>query len=107
MVTPSGSSKVACTGENVTQGSVSGALISANNLDRGVNSHFEGSQNEICYSDLRIQPIVFQDDIGRLSSSRDDAQAGNIKIESCLETKLLDPNLDKTVYIVLGDKKKC
>ena len=87
------------------QGSVSGALISANNLDRGITSQFKGSENEISYSDLRIQPLIFQDDVARLCTSRNDAQAGNIKIESCLESKLLDPNTDKTVFIILGNKK--
>ena len=40
-----------------------------------------------------------------MTTSRDDAQAGNIRIESCLESKLLDLNTDKTVYIVIGNKK--
>ena len=34
----------------------------------------------------------------------DDAQAGNIRINDCLESKLLDANTDKTVYILLGEK---
>ena len=33
----SGISNVACTGDNVTQGSISAGLISAINLDRGIN----------------------------------------------------------------------
>ena len=37
----SGISNIACTGENVAQGSVSAGLISANNLDNGINKHLK------------------------------------------------------------------
>ena len=37
-----------------------------------------------------------------MCSSRDDAQAGNDKINDCLESKLLDANTDKTIYILIG-----
>ena len=104
--TASGESKVEYTGENITQGSVSGALISANNLDRGINQFFETSQHEISYNKIRLQPLIFQDDIARLCTNRDDAQAGNIKINQCLETKLLDANTDKTVYLLLGSEQQ-
>ena len=80
-------------------------MISSNNLDKGINAHFQGSEDEVAYSDLRLQPLLFQDNLGRLSTSRDSAQAGNIKIEACFDTKLLDANTDKTVYILIGDKK--
>ena len=49
---------------------------------------------------------MLQDDIGRLTTNRDAAQAGNEMINQCLETKLLDANTDKTVYIIMGDVKK-
>ena len=34
-----------------------------------------------------------------------DAQAGNDRIEACMETKLLDLHEDKSCYILIGDKK--
>ena len=92
-------------GENITQGSIGGALISTANLDYTVNNHFELSQYEISYSQIRLQPLIFQDDLSRLSSSVENAQAGNIYIEACMESKLLDLNTDKSCYIVLGNKK--
>jgi hypothetical protein len=92
-------------GENITQGSVGGALVSTVNLDFIVNNHFRDSNYEISYSDIRLQPLIFQDDISRLSSSPADAQAGNIYIEAGMESKLLDFNLDKSCFIVLGSKK--
>ena len=52
-----------------------------------------------------MQPIIFQDDISRLSSSREAAQAGNEFISSCMESKLLDLNVIKSCYIIIGSKK--
>ena len=34
-----------------------------------------------------------------------DAQPGNDRIESCMETKLLDLHQDKSCYILIGSKK--
>ena len=91
-------------GENVTQGSVLGGLISANNLDTGIMEQFEGSEKEVGYGPILLKPLLFQDDISRLSTSRDAAQFGNDKVEACLESKLLDPNLDKSVFVIIGPK---
>ena len=91
-------------GENITQGSIGGALLSTVNLDYTVNNHFKTSNYEISYSHIRLQPLIFQDDISRMSSCPSDAQAGNIYIESCMESKLLDLNTDKSCYIVIGGK---
>ena len=92
-------------GKNITQGSVGGALVSTVNLDFTVNNHFRDSNYEISYSDIRLLPLIFQEFISRLSSSPADAQAGNIYIEACMESKLLELNLDKSCFIVLGSKK--
>ena len=91
-------------GANITQGSIGGALISSVNLDMTVNQHFGESQHEISYVDLRLQPTIFQDDISRLSSNRVAAQAGNEFIKSCMEVKLLDLNVDKSCYIIIGNE---
>ena len=42
-----------------------------------------------------MQPIIFQDDLGKFSSCRQDAQAGNDKIEACMESKLMDLHKEK------------
>ena len=93
------------TGPTVSQGSIGGGLISAINLDYSVNRFFFNSSKEVYYHDVRLQPIIYQDDLGRFSSSRMDAQAGNDKIEACMETKLLDLHQDKSCYILIGNKK--
>ena len=91
-------------GENITQGSIGGALISTVNLDYTVNLHFQKSEHEISYGDTKLQPIIFQDDIFRMTSSPEAAQAGNMMIEAVIESKLLDLNLDKSCFIVIGAK---
>ena len=57
------------------------------------------------YGKVRLQPAIFQDDIGRMVSSLEAARAGNILLSSLLETKLLSFNLKKTCITILGAKK--
>ena len=57
-------------GENLTQGSIGGALFSTVNLDYTLNLHFMKSQYGISYSQLRLPPLIFQDVISRLSRCR-------------------------------------
>ena len=94
------------TGENIGQGTLEGANISAANIDYSVNIFFKTSLDELSYGAHRIQPLLFQDDISRLATSVWGAQTGNNKMESVLETKLLDFNLDKSCVIIMGSKKQ-
>ena len=93
------------TGPTVSQGSIGGGLISAINLDFFINKFFFSTDNEVFYHDVRLQPLIYQDDLGKFSSSRKDAQAGNDKIEACMESKLLNLHQDKSCFIVIGNKK--
>ena len=93
------------TGPTVSQGSIGGGLISTINLDFSVNTFFYKSTNEIFFHDVRMQPLIYQDDLGRFASSRMDAQAGNTKMETCMETKLLDLHPDKSCFIIVGSKE--
>ena len=54
------------TGENVSQGSISGGLVSSVNLDFSINNYFKNSQYEISYITERLQPLIFQDDLSRI-----------------------------------------
>ena len=74
-------------GELIGQGSFGGALVSALNLDLEVNDYFEDSQDEIYYGNVRIQPLLYQDDIIRLSTSRDNSQSGNMRMEQIMKSK--------------------
>ena len=92
------------TGPTVSQGSIGGGLISAINLDYSITRFFLNSTNEVFYHDIKLAPLIYQDDLGKFSTSRMDAQAGNDRIEACMETKLLDLNQDKSCYILIGSK---
>ena len=93
------------TGEGLGQGTNEGALISASSIDFTVNEQFQNSPYEISYGDCYLQPLLFQDDIGRMTLTPEDAQMGNKKMESVMESKLLDFNLDKSCFMVIGNKK--
>ena len=87
------------------QGTLEGALVSAVNLDSGVNDFFCNSEYEVNYGDVALQPILFQDDVARLSTNLEAVQMGNNKMESLAETKLLNFNLDKSCFVVIGNEK--
>ena len=94
------------TGENIGQGTLEGANISAANIDYTVNKFFKNSKEEVSYGNERLQPLLFQDDISRISTSLEAAQVGNYIMEAVMESKLLDFNHDKSVVIIMGSKKK-
>ena len=95
-----GVTKVGHVGEYVAQGSIGGGLISSLNLDVEVNNFFSGSRDEVGYSNVRLQPMILQDDISRLCSSTESARAAIRRIETMMKLKQLTINLDKSSYIV-------
>ena len=104
--TPVGLTEEVDTGEGVGQGTLEGAIVSAVSLDNGVDDFFADSEYEVRYGDVSLQPIVYQDDVARLSTDIESVQMGNMRMEAMAETKLLDFNLDKSCFVVIGKKKK-
>jgi hypothetical protein len=100
-----GETKEAETGEGLGQGTNERALISASSIDYTVDEHFKESHYEISYDELLLQPLLFQDDVARLCLDPEAAQMGNYKMESVMESKLLDFNMDKSCYMVVGGNK--
>ena len=95
----------AATGENVTQGSIGGALLSALNLSKTLSAYFGGSNSEISYGSTQLSPLQFQDDCARFSSSIEEAQKGNILMSKAMKAMQLDLNIDKSATILFGRKK--
>ena len=91
-------------GEGVGQGTLEGALVSAANLDSGVRDCFQNSEHEVSYGGLGLGPIMYQDDVSRLADSIEAAQAGNDRMLTLAETKVLDYNLDKSCFMIVGKK---
>ena len=114
--TPVGDSDSEDTGKNVGQGTSDGAIISAVNLDNGVKDAFDdvtliagdGEIDEVNietgYKDSN-HPVLFQDDIAKVSKTIDEAQRANDKLLDMMESKGLDFNLIKSCVIVMGEKK--
>ena len=50
-------------------------------------------------------PILFQDDIGKLSKNREEAQLANERVETMTECELFDLHQDKSICVVLGANK--
>ena len=67
--TPVGITNEFQTGENVTQGSVGGGLISSINLDILMRHFFSESEYEVNYGNVQMGPIIYQDDLTRLATS--------------------------------------
>ena len=85
--TPVGITDSFKSGENVTQVSVGGGLISSLNLDVPVATYFKESEHEVCYGDIRMGPLIYQDDLSRVASSVTSAQAGIDGVESVWKPK--------------------
>ena len=47
-------------GETVAQGSLGGAIVSAANLDDGVQEFFKESEHEVCYGQVQLKPLLYQ-----------------------------------------------
>ena len=93
------------TGENIGQGTGEGAILSAASIADGVEKAFRNSEYEISYGEEELKPLLFQDDIGRICDSVEAAQHGNDRVAHVMESKLLDFNIDKSCFLVVGNDK--
>ena len=101
--TGTGTTESADVSEIIGQGSGGAALVS---LDKGIDEMFSGSSDEMMYGSIRVQPMIFQDDILRLGDGLPSVKAGNVKVSSVMNQKRLTLNADKTGYIIVGDETK-
>ena len=87
-------------GELIGQGTGGGALVSSVNLDNDMEEFFAGSSSEVTYGEVRLQPLIFQDDVVRLACDMASARAGNKRLEGVVKLKQLDTDTDKTGLIL-------
>ena len=102
--TPLGETEEYNTGSGLGQGTVEGAILSSNNLDKGVEENFS-DKVDIFYENVKIDPLLFQDDVASPASDLENAQENNDRMERVIESKLLDFNLEKSVFLVIGSHK--
>ena len=100
-----GTSQSEDTGPIVGQVNVDAAVISSVNLDNGVNDAFVESDGELKYLELDLGPILFMDDIFRMGDNVIAAQVANNLLEEMIGKKSLEFNLDKSAFMVMGNKK--
>ena len=93
------------TGENVAQGTVEGCLLSSSNVDKGLNEAFKNSSKEINYTNIKLQPLLFKDDVMRASDTLESLKFGNNLIDHVMEEKLLSLNTDKSKFMIIGSSK--
>ena len=86
------------TGENVAQGTVEGCLLSSSNVDKGLNEAFKNSSKEISYANIKLQPLLFKDDVMRASDTLESLKFGNNLIDHVMEEKLLSLNSYKSMF---------
>ena len=103
--TPLGETDAVDTGPGVAQGSVDGSILSSSNLASGAEDTFTDPDKELKYEDLVIFPPIFMDDIEKLSNSVEAAQYGNDKMEELVGRKKLQLNIDKSGFLIMGNKK--
>ena len=104
--TAAGMTKIKAIGENVTQGSIGGAILSSSNLDKTLTAYFSGSDSELSYGAARLSPFAFQDDVLRMSNSIEAVQKGNFIIENVIKRKQLTLSIPKCSVIVFDRKNR-
>ena len=103
--TPVGDTEQEDVGETISQGSIDAGIVSSSNLSSGVEDFFSDSEFEGFYGLLRLQPLLYQDDLFRFCYDRLSAQMGNDRLQNLAETKLLDYHVDKSKIVIVGSKK--
>ena len=104
--TAAGLTSLKTTGENVSQGSIGGALLSSANLDKTITSYFSGSDSEVSYGSSRLSVLMFQDDALRLADSLLAVQKGNMIIEAAMKRKQLSLSIEKCSILVFDKKSQ-
>ena len=112
---PVGMTDYADTGMGVGQGTVDGAINSTMLLDHQVVQEFadiadydSNTSHTVAkyYHPMDIfHPIIFMDDLNKMSPDIASAQEANEKIGRIVERKLLSINHDKSYCMVIGSEK--
>ena len=80
-------------------------VISSANIDHGVSDTFATSDGEVKYLEMDLGPLIFMDDIFRMGENVSSAQRANNLMETIIGKKSLEFNLDKSSFMVMGNKK--
>ena len=94
-------------GAVVGQGTIGGALVSQAVLDDGAMEHFPpGGRLQLQYGSVPLAPFMFQDDLLNGTEGLAQARETNNKVNCLMKDRGLTLNKDKSVFMILGNKKK-
>ena len=97
-----GMSEEADVGDCLGQGTGGAGLVSAANLDLGLQNEFNHTSDIMYYGDVRIQPLSYQDDVGSLCTSVNIVRKQAQKMTKMLKHKILNACPDKSGFLALG-----
>lgn len=92
-------------GPVVGQGSSGAALVSQRYLDHTIDYYFKDSSDEDYYGELRLQPLLFQDDLIRSTVNVANTRAGNTRLDTSLKEMALESHPTKSGYLVCGSRQ--
>ena len=100
-----GMSEEANVGDCIGQGTAGAGLVSAANLDLGLQKNFNTTSNVMYYGNVRAQPLSYQDDVGTLCASIEMAECQATHLTNMLKEKILHAHPDKYGLLLLGSEK--
>ena len=92
-------------GDCIGQGTAGAGLVSAANLDLGLQNNFNTSSKVMYFGDVRVQPLSYQDDVGTLCTSIEMAQCQATYLTKMLKEKTLHAHPDKSGLLLFGTEK--
>ena len=100
-------------GDCLGQGTAGAGLISAANLDQGLQKHFNESEEEkddtvnhvMKIGKVRIQPIAYQDDVGSMCEDIEMLRKQADKLSKMTKEKVLDAHPEKSGILIIGSDK--
>ena len=100
-------------GDCLGQGTAGAGLISAANLDQGLQKYFNESEEDhtnksndvMKIGNVRLQPIAYQDDVGSMCEDVEMLRNQAEKLSMMTKEKVLEAHPDKSGIIILGSDK--
>ena len=107
VITPVGRTEWITLGALTPQGSSYGAILSALNLDTGTMATFSHLLDNISrVFGLPLLPLLFQDDIIKVSASKFECQLGQSAVTETIHSKQLKLNNDKCKVLIFGRNRR-
>ena len=92
-------------GDCLGQGTAGAGLVSAANLDMGLQKAFNSCPEVLRFGgDIRIQPLSYQDDVGSICSNVNMARIQATKMAKMIKEKGLEAHKEKSGILILGSK---